>query len=66
MAFTQGRSQPDVLRGPQWRPVPLAGITMAGAAIEGFRLTAVLAQVPVLGGVPGGWMSSGARPARTA
>jgi hypothetical protein len=52
MAFTQGRYQPDVLRGPHWRPVPLAGIRMAGAAVDGLQLTAVLAQVPVLGGIP--------------
>ncbi len=30
MAFTQGRYQPDVLRGPQGRQAPLNGITMAG------------------------------------
>jgi len=47
--------------------VPLTGITMAGAAAEGRRLTAAQgAQVPVRGGIPGGWMSGGARPARTA
>ena len=30
MAFTQGRCQPGVLRGPQGRQAPLNGITMAG------------------------------------
>jgi hypothetical protein len=35
MAFTQGRYQPEILRGPYWRPVPLTGITMAGAAVHG-------------------------------
>ena len=67
MAFTQGRYQPEILCGPYWRPAPLTGITMAGAAAEGRRLTAAQgAQVPVRGGIPGGWMSGGARPARTA
>ncbi len=51
MAFTQGRYQPDVLPGPQWRPVPLAGIRVASAGIEGFRLTAAQgAQRPGAGG----------------
>jgi len=67
MAFIQGRYQSDVLRGPQWRPVPLTGIRMAGARIEGRRLTGVLAQVPVLGGIPRRLdVFSGRRPARTA
>jgi len=67
MAFTQGRYQPDVLRGPQWRPVPLTVITMAGAAVNGLQLTGVLAQVPVLGGIPRRLdVFSGRRPARTA
>jgi hypothetical protein len=70
MAFTQGRYQPDVLRGPQWRPVPLAGITMAGAGIEGLRLTAAPgAQRPgAVGGIqaPAAGCLSGRRPARTA
>jgi hypothetical protein len=61
MAFTQGRYQPDVLRGPQWRPAPLTGIRMAGAGIECLRLTAAQgAQRPGAGGgipSPGGWMS---------
>ena len=68
MAFTQGRYQPDVLRGPQWRQAPLTGIRMAGAGIEGLQLTAAQAQVPVLGGIqaPAAGCLSGRRPARTA
>ena len=68
MAFTQGRYQPDVLRGPQWRQTPLTGIRMAGAAVYGLQLTGVLAQVPVLGGIqaPAAGCPSGRRPARTA
>ena len=59
MAFTQGRYQRDVLRGPQWRQAPLAGIRMAGAAIEGLQLTAAQgAKRPGAGGgiqAPAGW-----------
>ncbi len=70
MAFTQGRYQPGVLRGPQWRPAPLAGITMAGAGSEGRQLTAAPgAQRPAAGGgiqAPAAGCLSGRRPARTA
>jgi hypothetical protein len=69
MTFAQGRYQPDTLHGPQWRPAPLAGIRMAGAAADGLQLTGVLAQVPVLGAVsqaPAAGCLSGRRPARTA
>ena len=59
MAFTQGqdRYRTDILPGPQWWQAPLAGIRMAGAAVNGLQLTAVLAQVPMLAGIPGGWTS---------
>ena len=70
MAFTQGRYQPGVVRGPQWRPAPLAGIRMAGAGIEGLQLTAAPgAKRPVAGGgiqAPAAGCLSGRRPARTA
>jgi hypothetical protein len=52
MTFAQGRYQPDTLHGPQWRQAPLTGIRVAGAAADGLQLTGVLAQVPVLGGIP--------------
>ena len=60
MTFAQGRYQPDVLPGPQWRPAPLAGIRVAGAGIDGFRLTAVQGAAARCWGrypSPGGWMS---------
>ena len=40
MALTQGRYQPGVLRGPQWRQAPLNGITIAGAGVKGLQLMA--------------------------
>jgi hypothetical protein len=70
MTFAQGRYQPDTLHGPQWRQAPLTGIRMAGARIEGFRLTAARgAQRPGAGGgiqAPAAGCLSGRRPARTA
>ena len=40
MAFTQGRYQPGVLRGPQGRQAPLNGITMAGTGVKDRQLIA--------------------------
>ncbi len=61
MAITQGRYQPDALRGPQWRQAPLNGIGMAGAGVKGLRLLAGRGpQRPGAGGRspdPDGWMS---------
>ena len=51
MAFTQGRYQPDVLRGPQGRQAPLNGITMAGTGVKGRQL---IAGPDRSGPVPGG------------
>ena len=70
MAFTQGRYQPDVLRGPQGRQAPLNGITMAGTGVKDRQL---IAGPDHSGPVPGGGIGaptagrlSGRRPARTA
>lgn len=52
MAFAQGRYQPDILPGPQWRQAPLNGIRIAGAWLKGLQLTAVQGgSGPVLGAV---------------
>ena len=70
MAFAQGRYQPDVLHGPQWRQAPLNGITMVGSGVKGLQL---IAGPDRSGPVPGGGIEapmagrlSGRRPARTA
>jgi hypothetical protein len=70
MAFAQGRYQPDVLHGPQWRQAPLNGIRMAGAGVKGLQLiTGPDRSGPVPGSgieAPMAGRLSDRRPARTA